>query len=103
LANLEEAGLSSFVDARPADAHELVPELQGPFDHADKGWYVQYFQWLLPTLEVGGCLTAHNVSKSFWRGWWAGTGAFVEELLDTPSLDTDFFTPGGGLSISYKR
>jgi hypothetical protein len=30
LANFEEAGLSDVVDARLADAHVLVPELEGP-------------------------------------------------------------------------
>jgi predicted O-methyltransferase YrrM len=109
LANLEEAGLTAYVDARLADAHVLVPELEGPFDFAfvdaDKNWYVQYFEWLLPEIEVGGCFTAHNVSESRRRtGRGIGaTGAFVRELLATEGLDTTFFTRGGGLSISYKR
>ncbi len=66
VANFEEAGLSPYIDARLADAHELVPELEGPFDFvfvdADKDLYAQYFRWLLPELEVGGCFTAHNVT-----------------------------------------
>lgn len=109
LANLEEAGLAEYVDARLADAHDLVPELEGPFDFAfvdaDKDWYAQYFQWLLPEIEVGGCFTAHNVSESRGRSGRGigGTGAFVRELLATEGLDTTFFTRGGGLSISYKR
>ena len=116
LANLEEAGLSSFVDARLADAHELVPELEGPFDFAfidaDKDWYVRYFNWLLPNLDVGGCFTAHNVSESGEGSPGAnappgkmeeGTEEFVQEILATPGLDTEFFTSGGGLSVSYKR
>lgn len=41
VANFKEAGLSEYIDARLADAHELVPELPGPFDFvfidADKG------------------------------------------------------------------
>lgn len=32
LANFREAGLDAFIDARLADAHELVPALAGPFD-----------------------------------------------------------------------
>ncbi len=109
LANLEKAGLSSFVDARLADAHELVPALEGPFDFAfidaDKDWYVRYFNWLLPALEVGGCFTAHNVleSRETVPPGMQGTVEFVQELLATPGLDTEFFTSGGGLSISYKR
>lgn len=46
LANFEAAGLSKFIDARLADAHELVPALKGPFDFvfsdADKDWYKNY-------------------------------------------------------------
>ena len=42
LANFREAGLSEYIDARLADAHELVKELKGPFDFvfsdADKDW-----------------------------------------------------------------
>jgi len=109
LANFEAAGLSNYIDARRADAHELVPALQGPFDFvfvdADKNWYAQYFRDVLPKLEVGGCFTAHNVSqRSGRRGRGSsGTGGFVEELLNTPNLDTEFVTGGGGLSVSYKR
>ena len=54
LANFKEAGLSSFIEARNADAHQLVKELKGPFDFvfsdADKEWYTQYFVDLDPKL-----------------------------------------------------
>ena len=106
----EEVGLSEYIDARLADAHELVPALPGPFDFvfmdADKDWYTQYFRDALPKLEIGGCFTAHNVSE---RGRTRrgrsrrGTSAFVEELMNTPNLDTEFVSGGGGLSVSYKR
>ncbi len=111
-AAFEEAGLSEYIDARLANAHELVPQLEGPFDFvfsdADKDWYTRYFEWMLPKLEVGGCFTAHNVRNSSsryggrGRGGQSGTGAFVQALLATEGLDTTFFTSGGGLSISYK-
>src|SRR5690606_36261341 len=32
LKNFEEAGLSDYIDARLADAHELVPTLKQPYD-----------------------------------------------------------------------
>jgi len=104
----EEAGLSDHIDARLADAHELVPALTGPFDFvfldADKNWYTQYFRDVLPNLEVGGCFTAHNVSQRGGRGRGSGgTGQFVEELLNTANLETVFVTSGSGLSVSYKR
>lgn len=110
LENFEEAGLSEFIDARLADAHDLVPALPGPFDFvfldADKNWYTQYFRDVLPKLEVGGCFTAHNVSdrtsRRRGRGM-RGTGDFVEALRNTPYLDTEFIMRGGGLSVSFKR
>jgi predicted O-methyltransferase YrrM len=108
----EEAGLSEYIDARLADAHELVPALPGPFDFifldADKDWYSQYFRDSLPKLEVGGCFTAHNVSERTSSGrrrgrGTSGTGDFVELLRSTPQLETQFIMTGGGLSVSYKR
>jgi len=115
VANFEEAGLSDHIDARLADAHQLVPQLEGPFDFvfsdADKDWYTRYFQWMLPKLEVGGCFTAHNVRQPVGaggryggrgRGGQPGTDEFVRELLATEGLETTFFTSGGGLSVSFK-
>jgi predicted O-methyltransferase YrrM len=112
VANFEEAGLSPYIDARLANAHELVPELEGPFDFvfsdADKGWYKNYFLAVLPKLEIGGCFTAHNVrapsgSGERRRRGSSGTSDFVQELLATPEMETEFFTTGGGLSVSFKR
>ncbi len=107
MANFRDAGLLEFIDARLADAHELVPELEGPFDFvfldADKNWYSQYFLDVLPKLDVGGCFTAHNVSeRGGRRRGRGGTGSFVRVLLETPNLDTEFVQTGGGLSVSYK-
>ena len=65
LANFKEAGLSEYIDARLADAHELVPKLPGPFDFvfsdADKEWYTNYFVAVWPKVQSGGCFAAHNV------------------------------------------
>lgn len=104
LANFEEAGLSEFIDARLADAHQLVPELEGPFDFvfvdADKDWYTNYLRAVLPKLEVGGCFTAHNVSGRGMRGM----SEFLEELESTPNLETEIVRASrSGLSVSYKR
>lgn len=103
LANFEKAGLSDFVDARLADAHVLVAELEGPFDFvfvdADKDWYVRYFEMVLPKLEAGGCFTAHNVTMR--RGGWVRE--FLEVLHATPGLETEINDSGNGLSVSYFR
>jgi caffeoyl-CoA O-methyltransferase len=107
LANFEEAGLSDYIDARLADAHELVPELKGPFDFvfcdADKGWYKNYLIAVLPKLEVGGCYTAHNVSGRR-RGRMWGIEEFVDYLESLPSMETTYDDSSwSGISISYKK
>ncbi len=106
LINFEEAGLSEFIDARLGDAHEIVPALEGPFDFvfsdADKNWYKNYLDAVLPKLEVGGCFTTHNVSMSrYGRG--GGSGDYMEYLLSLPNLDTTVDSRGSGLAISYKK
>ncbi len=67
LANFKEAGLSEYIEARNADAHQLVKDLAGPFDFvfidADKDWYIHYAKALIPKIDPGGCITAHNVEE----------------------------------------
>ena len=103
LKNFEEAGVSQYIDARLADAHQLVKELEGPFDlvfsDADKDWYKQYFIDIDPKLKVGGCFTAHNVHN-------AGGGAkvFVDYVKSLPNYETTISTDSpSGISISYKK
>ncbi|MEJ2081092.1 MAG: class I SAM-dependent methyltransferase [Acidobacteriota bacterium] len=101
LKNFEAVGLSDVIDARLGDAHQIVPALEGPFDFifsdADKGWYKNYFDALLPKLEVGGCYTTHNVIPNGWNG------DYLKYLQSLPNLETTVDTRGGGLAISFKR
>ncbi len=104
LANFKEAGLSEYIDARLADAHELVKNLEGPFDFvfsdADKEWYKNYFIALAPKLDVGGCFTAHNVSADYMRG----IAEFLEYVQSLPNFDTTInLSSPAGISISCKR
>jgi predicted O-methyltransferase YrrM len=108
LANFAAAGLSKYIDARLADAHKLVKELQGSFDFvfcdADKGWYKNYFIDAYPKLKIGGCYTAHNVRDSGWRRMFrSGTAVFYEYIKRVEGMDTSLDQSGNGLSISYKR
>jgi len=103
LAKLKEAGLSEYIDARLADAHELVEELKGPFDFvfsdADKEWYKNYFIALAPKLEVGGCFTAHNASDTGMEG----IREFMDHVKSLPNFKTTIdATSSAGISISYK-
>jgi predicted O-methyltransferase YrrM len=102
LANFREAGVAPFVDARLADAHQLVKELPGPFDFvfsdADKDWYTQYFKDLDPKLAAGGCFTAHNVLQRM-----GGIREFLDHVRARPDYQTTIDrTSSSGLSISCK-
>lgn len=99
LENFRFAGLSEFVDARLADAHDLVPTLKGPIDFvfsdADKDWYTNYFKALDPKLVVGGCFTAHNVGMP-------GVVEYYDYVSKLPNYKTTVDRRGGGMAISYK-
>ena len=104
LANFKEAGLLEYIDARLADAHELVYKLEGPFDFvfsdADKEWYKNYFIALAPKLEAGGCFTAHNVS---WKTD-SGIKAFLDYVQNLPNFETIIDRSSQqGISMSYKK
>jgi predicted O-methyltransferase YrrM len=95
--------LQEYVDARLADAHALVKELEGSFDFvfsdADKDWYTQYFKDIDPKLKVGGCFTAHNVRNNF-----EGIREFMEYVQQQDNYDTSINkASSSGISISYKR
>ena len=104
LGNFEKAGLSDYIDARLADAHILVPKLEGPFDFvfsdADKSWYKNYLIAVLPKLEEDGCFTAHNVLNTRWKG----IREFLDYVKRLPNLDTTIIESShAGVSVSYKK
>ncbi len=108
LENFKKAGLSEYIDARLADAHQLVKELKGPFDFvfsdADKDWYKQYFIDIDPKLKVGGCFTSHNVYDRGGRGGYrSGQMEYLEYVKSLKNYETTVNSQGGGLAISYKR
>jgi len=118
LANFRETGLANYIDARLGDAHKLVPELPGPFDFvfcdADKEWYPNYLDAVLPKLKPGGCFAAHNVSERSYRGYGGRSrggygrdqsGGFLEYARSIPSLETTLLNVRGsaGMSVSYKN
>ena len=101
--NFEQAGVASWIDARLADAHDLVPKLEGPFDFvfidADKDWYTNYAKAVLPKLVAGGALTAHNVSPpGRWRRQM--TGDFYEFMTGLKDMESSF---RAGVFVSYRR
>ncbi len=103
LKNFKKAGVEEFIDARLADAHQLVKELKEPFDFvfsdADKEWYTQYFKDVEPKLVIGGCFTAHNVTDAF-----GGIKEFLDYVRSLPNYQTAIDrSSSSGISISYKK
>ncbi len=104
LANLKRAGVAEYVDARLADAHELVKTLPGPWDFvfqdADKEWYLQYFLDLEAKLAPGGCYTAHNVARPYARQ----VTEFLNYARMRPGMSFRFAegASGEGISISCR-
>ncbi|NQU84718.1 MAG: class I SAM-dependent methyltransferase [Mariniphaga sp.] len=103
VANFEKAGLSKYIDARLGDAHEITPKLKAPIDFifsdADKGWYKNYFIDIAPKMKIGGCFTAHNITRSRRQG---GITEFVNYIEAQTNFKTTYNNEGGGVSISYK-
>jgi predicted O-methyltransferase YrrM len=103
VAHFKEAGVAPLVDARLADAHDLVPRLEGPFDFvfidADKDWYINYAKAVLAKTKVGGCIAAHNVSQG--RGRRSMGGDYYAFITSLPTFETTIVN--GQLAISYKR
>ncbi len=107
LGNFKKAGVSKYIDARLADAHDLVKELKGPFDFvfsdADKGWYKQYFIDIAPKMTVGGCYTTHNVSMRN-REYGGVTREYLDYLKSRPNFETTVDDKhSSGIAVSYKR
>jgi predicted O-methyltransferase YrrM len=104
--NFREAGLSDYIDARLADAHVLVKELEGPFDFvfsdADKGWYKNYFLDVDPKLKVGGCYTTHNISDGSSGGRRGQNQGYLDFVRSLDNYESTLNSAGGGVLISYK-
>jgi predicted O-methyltransferase YrrM len=106
VANFKAAGLAKYIDARLGDAHALVPALAGPFDFvfsdADKDWYKNYLEAVLPKLTVGGCFVSHNISE---RGYESGySRIFLQYARSLPFLETTIVGSGNsGMSVTYKK
>jgi predicted O-methyltransferase YrrM len=103
LKNFKRAGVEDFIDARLADAHQLVKDLVGPFDFvfcdADKEWYTQYFKEVDPKLVIGGCFTAHNVRDPF-----EGVEKFLDYVRGLSRYQTTIDRSShSGISISFKK
>ena len=105
--NFKKAGLSEYIDARLADAHTLVKELEGPFDFvfsdADKYWYKNYFDDVNPKLMAGGCYTTHNIRDRNSSGRGGNNVEYLEYIRSLENYESTLNSDGGGVLISYKK
>lgn len=102
-ANFKKAGVSKYINVRLADAHDLVPKLEGEYDFvfsdADKYWYKNYFIEMDKKLKVGGCFTAHNTAMRV-----NGIGDFLKYVESLNNYETSIDRNSrSGISISYKK
>ncbi len=101
LGNFARAGVAPYIDARRADAHELVKTIEGPFDFvfsdADKDWYTQYFKDLAPKMAPGGCFVTHNI------GMWQ-VRDYVAYLKSRTDFETTIETARtSGIAVSCRK
>jgi caffeoyl-CoA O-methyltransferase len=103
--SVTEAGLSSRVNHRQGDAHQILPSLEGPFDfvllNADKDGQVDYFNKLVPKkLAPGGLLLAYGAIQ---RG--DKMKDYLATVGDHPEFDTVVLSASmeEGFAVSVRR
>ena len=101
--NFKHAGLDDIIDSRIIDALKEIPALEGKFDFvfidAWKPDYIKYLELILPKMNPGGVITAHNVTSqgSVMRD-------FLDEIQQNPKLSTTINRNSrAGVSISYVK
>ncbi|MFC2098671.1 O-methyltransferase [Bacteroidota bacterium] len=99
--NFKHAGLQDVIESRVNDALREIPNLEGEFDFvfidAWKPDYQKYLKLILPKMNPGGVITAHNVTSQ--GGSMRG---FLEEIHNSPLLETTIdHSSRAGISISY--
>jgi caffeoyl-CoA O-methyltransferase len=67
--HFDAAGLQETVEIRLGDAHETIKTIgsEGPFDFifidAEKSGYIDYYEWAIANVRVGGVIAAHNAFR----------------------------------------
>jgi caffeoyl-CoA O-methyltransferase len=99
--NFKDAGLSDLVTIVEGDAHKTAKKLTGPIDFvfidADKEGYLDYLNKTLPLVRPGGLIVAHNINPRM------ANAEYVKAITSDPDLETIFYTPGGGISVTLKK
>ncbi|MEW6156841.1 MAG: O-methyltransferase [Verrucomicrobiota bacterium] len=103
--NLKRARLDHLVHFREGDAHQVVTQLDGPFDlvfiDAELGGKMDYFQKIFPKkLRAGGLIVCHNAIT-----YRSAMQDYLDFIKAHPDFDTVILslTMQDGFCVSYRR
>jgi caffeoyl-CoA O-methyltransferase len=106
----ERAGVAGRIDLRIGDAHESVAKLDGEFDlafvDADKGWYIQYFETVLPLIRPNGLLLFDNTlagGRVIDADGPADRKEFNAHVAEDERVDVIMLGIGDGLTLIRKK
>jgi predicted O-methyltransferase YrrM len=101
--NFKRAGVDDLVTLVLGDAHVEVTKLNEPIDllfiDADKEGYSDYLNKLLPLVQPGGLVVAHNMNYP------KPDPRFVRAITTNPNLETVFLNmqaPGVGVTLKKR-
>lgn len=111
--HIEKAGLSDKVTVYQGEGLQILKKISpsAPYDmvfiDADKPNYVNYLNWAVEHLRVGGTVMAHN---ALWSGQVLnpqtsddrGMVAFNQALANHPQLTSTILEIGDGLAVGVK-
>lgn len=117
--SLEQAGVENTVTIRQGNASDILPSIEshGPFDllflDADKENYLNYLDWALKNVRVGGMILADNafawglVTQDEFVSAQAqsegmNTKKFNETIASHSCLQTTILPTSEGLSVSVR-
>lgn len=100
--NFKRAGVEDMVTLVEGDAHEEVLKIKDPIDivflDADKSGYIDYLKKLMPLIQPGGLIIAHNMNPR------QADENYVDAITENPELETLFLhMEGTGVSVTLKK
>ena len=106
----ERAGVADKIDLRIGNAHESVTKLDGEFDlafvDADKDWYIQYFEAVLPLVRPNGLLLFDNTlagGRVVDPDGPADRKEFNAHIAEDDRVDVVMLGIGDGLTLVRKK
>jgi predicted O-methyltransferase YrrM len=104
--NYRQAGVEHLITIVEGDAHDTVLQHSAPnnapidvlFLDADKPGYPDYLEKLLPLVQTGGLILAHNMREPAPDPW------YIAAITTDPGLESTFlFMEDGGLGVTLKK